>query len=159
MTASTDWKRDRIRSALRGENPSVMARLPAGFAVFGDTQFLPGYSLLLSDDPDASQLIDLEPAARIDYLASVELLARIVGEVCADIDPRYRRINIEILGNIDEFLHTHVWPRYHWEPDDHRNWPVWGYPSDRWRDDRWQAGPQHERVRSLITERLRPYAT
>ena len=42
-----DWRSDRIGSALRGDNPTVMARLPAGFAVIGDVQWLPGYSSLL----------------------------------------------------------------------------------------------------------------
>ncbi len=32
----TDWRDDRIGSALRGENPTVLGRLPAGFAVIGD---------------------------------------------------------------------------------------------------------------------------
>ena len=42
----SDWKSDRIGSALRGENPTVLARLPASFAVIGDVQWLPGYSVL-----------------------------------------------------------------------------------------------------------------
>lgn len=46
-----DWKKDRIGSALRGENPTVIARMKTGFAVIGDTQFLPGYCLLLSLQP------------------------------------------------------------------------------------------------------------
>ncbi|WP_199754944.1 hypothetical protein [Amycolatopsis sp. WAC 04197] len=45
------WKRDRIGSALRGGNPTVLRRLDAGFAVIGDTQFLPGYCVLLTDSP------------------------------------------------------------------------------------------------------------
>jgi hypothetical protein len=41
------WRDDRIGAAHRGENPMVMARMRSGFAVIGDTQHLPGYSLLL----------------------------------------------------------------------------------------------------------------
>lgn len=40
-TMGADWREDRIGSALRGENPTVLRRLEAGFAVIGDTQFLP----------------------------------------------------------------------------------------------------------------------
>lgn len=29
----TDWRSDRIGSALRGENPTVLARMPGGFVV------------------------------------------------------------------------------------------------------------------------------
>ncbi|WP_228504433.1 hypothetical protein [Curtobacterium sp. VKM Ac-1395] len=31
-----NWRRDRIGSALRGENPTVLRRLTASFAVIGD---------------------------------------------------------------------------------------------------------------------------
>nr|WP_067228749.1 hypothetical protein [Streptomyces longwoodensis] len=54
-----DWRMDRIGSALRGENPAVLRRLDAGFAVIGDVQFLPGYSVLLVDDPTVERLSDL----------------------------------------------------------------------------------------------------
>lgn len=44
-----DWRADRVGSALRGENPTVLRRLPGGFAVMGDVQFLPGYCVLITD--------------------------------------------------------------------------------------------------------------
>jgi hypothetical protein len=50
------WKEDRIGSSHRGENPMVMARMRIGFAVIGDTQHLPGYSLLGCDDASVDQL-------------------------------------------------------------------------------------------------------
>jgi hypothetical protein len=45
-----------VVAALRGENPMVMARMPSGFAVIGDTQHLPGYSLLLCGDQSVEPL-------------------------------------------------------------------------------------------------------
>jgi hypothetical protein len=33
-----DWQEDRVGPALRGENPTVLARMPGGFAVMGDPQ-------------------------------------------------------------------------------------------------------------------------
>ncbi|GAF40303.1 hypothetical protein FC83_GL003315 [Agrilactobacillus composti DSM 18527 = JCM 14202] len=42
------WYEDRIAAALAGTNPMVMAELPGGFAVFGDVQFLPGYSVTIA---------------------------------------------------------------------------------------------------------------
>ena len=71
-----DWQEDRIGSALRGENPLVMARMRSGFAVIGDTQHLPGYSLLLTDDPSADHLTDLEWERRKAFLFDLSLLAR-----------------------------------------------------------------------------------
>lgn len=98
-------------SALSGTNPTVMARLPGGFAVLGDVQFLPGYSVLLTDRPGAERLSDLPRAARAEFLGSMERLGGAVERVCAARDPAFRRVNLEILGNADAFLHAHVWPR------------------------------------------------
>ena len=71
-----DWRADRIGSALRGENPLVMARMRSGFAVIGDTQFLPGYSVLLADDPSANHLTDLDWPRRTQFLFDLALPAR-----------------------------------------------------------------------------------
>ncbi len=48
---SESWKLDRIGSARAGTNPTVLARLPQSYAVIGDSQYLPGYCVLLVDDP------------------------------------------------------------------------------------------------------------
>jgi hypothetical protein len=62
---AADWRNDRIGSAHRGENPLVMARMRSGFTVIGDTQHLPGDSLLLTDDPSVNHLTDPEALARL----------------------------------------------------------------------------------------------
>ncbi len=54
-----DWKEDRIGSALRGENPTVLAQMPGGFAVMSDVQWLPGYCVLLTDDPTGQKALTL----------------------------------------------------------------------------------------------------
>ncbi len=136
----TDWRQDRVGSALRGENPTVMARLPASFAVMGEPQWLPGYSVLLSDDPGAERLSDLTRAERSAYLDSMGLLAGAVERACSQADPAFRRVNVEILGNADAFLHAHVWPRYEWEPPELVRRPVWLYPEDKWHDPKTALG-------------------
>src|SRR5690348_919670 len=90
----TDWRRDRIGAALRGENPTVLARLPRGFAVIGDVQWLPGYCVLLTDDPAVGRLTDLPRSARLEFLASMERLAEAVDTVCRERDPEFRRLNL-----------------------------------------------------------------
>lgn len=65
---SKDWRDDRVGSALRGENSLVIARMRTGFAVVGHTHHLAGYSLLLSDDPAANHLTDLDWERRRDFL-------------------------------------------------------------------------------------------
>src|SRR6476620_7182004 len=110
------WRSDRIGSALRGENPTVMAKLPGAFAVMGDVQWLPGYCVLLVDRPDVDGLNDLAPDERREFLASMATLGAAVESACRSADGSFRRLNFDILGNTDEFLHAHVWPRYDWEP-------------------------------------------
>jgi hypothetical protein len=41
-TEVTDFRADRVGSALAGTNSTVLRRLRAGFAVIGDVQHLPG---------------------------------------------------------------------------------------------------------------------
>lgn len=139
-------------------DPSFLARLPAGFAVMGDAQFLPGYSLLIPDDSEAMRLSDLDRPTRIAYLTSLEHLAEAVELACKQADPAFRRVNIEILGNSDPHLHAHVWPRYDWEDAERVTWPVWNYPEDKWHDPTTALGPQHEALRAAITEQLRRLA-
>ncbi|MET8689241.1 diadenosine tetraphosphate hydrolase [Streptomyces sp. NPDC004732] len=151
---SGDWKRDRIGSALQGENPSVLRRLSAGFAVIGDVQFLPGYSVLLADDPAVQRLSDLPKERRLQFLSDMDQLGEAVERACRRMDPAFRRVNLEILGNTDPFLHAHVWPRFEWEPADIVRGPVWLYPRERWSDDRFALGPQHDALREAIGSEL-----
>jgi diadenosine tetraphosphate (Ap4A) HIT family hydrolase len=120
-----DWKRDRVESALRGENPLVIARMRSGFAVIGDTQFLPGYCLLLGV-PRARDLTDLPLPARLDFLRDMSLLGEAITRVCQP-----HRINYEIFGNTDPFLHAHVLPRYAWEDAESLSRPAYVYPAER----------------------------
>ncbi|MGV9666012.1 HIT family protein [Nocardia niigatensis] len=149
-----DWRNDRIGTALRGANPTVMRRLTAGFAVIGDTQFLPGYSLLLTDEPGVQRLSELPRPRRAAFLADMDRLGEAVERACAQLDSGFRRVNLEILGNTDPFLHVHVWPRFDWEPTDLVTSPVWLYPRDRWTDERYALGTRHDEIRQAITNAL-----
>ncbi|MEW1960161.1 diadenosine tetraphosphate hydrolase [Kineococcus sp. NPDC059986] len=131
-----------------------MRRLPAGFAVIGDAQWLPGYSLLLTDDPTATRLSDLPRPQRLAFLSSMELLAEAVEQACAEADEAFLRVNLEILGNADPFLHAHIWPRYEWEPPQLRRRPVWLYPRERWTDPVTALGVEHNGLRAGITAHL-----
>ncbi|MFD3518919.1 HIT family protein [Streptomyces sp. NPDC058653] len=149
-----DWRMDRIGTALRGENPTVMRRLTSGFAVIGDVQFLPGYSVLLVDEPDVQRLSDLPRRKRLSFLADMDQLGEAVERACQRLDPDFRRVNLEILGNTDPFLHVHVWPRFGWEPADVVGGPVWLYPRERWSDEEFRLGPQHDGLREAIGSEL-----
>lgn len=149
-----DFRHDRVGSALAGTNPTVLRRLGAGFAVVGDVQHLPGYCVLITDDPHADQLTDLPVERQLAFLADMALLGRAVAAVCARRDPAFRRINLEIQGNTDAFLHAHVTPRYAWEPADLVRWPAalhhWEQRVDVARHG---LGPQHDELRTeLVAE-------
>jgi diadenosine tetraphosphate (Ap4A) HIT family hydrolase len=153
-----DWRSDRVQSAIDGRNPTVLAELDASFAVIGDVQFLPGYALALSKVPGIDRLSDLPRPERVRYLADVDLVATAVENVCSARDSGYRRVNVEILGNTDAFLHAHVWPRYEWEPADIVGKAVWLYPAERWRDPVTALGSDHDELRADLTaevDRLR----
>ncbi|GAA2764810.1 DeoR family transcriptional regulator [Streptomyces paradoxus] len=148
------WRDDRIGSALRGENPAVMRRLESGFAVIGDVQFLPGYSVLLTDDPAVRRLSELPRSGRLAFLADMDRLGEAVELACRRVEPGFRRVNLEILGNADGFLHAHVWPRYDWEPAELVRLPVWLYPRGMWGEERHALGARHEPLREAIGEEL-----
>ena len=75
---TVDWKLDRIGSALRGQNPTVMRRLDAGFANIGDVQFLPGHWVFPVDTPGVQRLTDLPRHRRLRFLADMDLLGEAV---------------------------------------------------------------------------------
>jgi diadenosine tetraphosphate (Ap4A) HIT family hydrolase len=148
------WRADRIGSSLRGENPTVLRRLGAGFANIGDVQFLPGYCVLLVDTPEVQRLTDLPRDRRARFLADMDVLGEAVERVCGRRDPGFRRVNLEILGNTDPYLHAHVWPRYDWEPEHLVGRPVWLYPLERWSDPATALGPEHDGLRAELTAEI-----
>lgn len=107
-----------------------MAKLGSGYVVYGSTQFLPGYCVLLSDVDEASHLTDLPAERRLAFLSDMALLGEAVFNACSGYDPAFRRVNYEILGNSYEHLHAHVTPRYSWEPAEFRTGPIWKYPQE-----------------------------
>lgn len=143
----TNWRKDRLGSAERGDNPTVLTRLTTGWAVMGDTQHLPGYCLLLYSGT-ANHLSELSHRDRVAFLSDLALLGEAVESACRELDPDFRRVNYEILGNTWHHLHGHVHARYEWEPEANRSVPVWRY-DDR-NDARYALGPQHDRLRAGI---------
>lgn len=127
---------ERVEAAREGKNPRVIARLGSGWAVLGDTQFLRGYCLLLPD-PVVGSLNDLDEEGRSAYLLDMTRLGDAVLRVC-----RPRRINYEILGNLEPALHAHVFPRYTEEPEHLRTRPVWLYPQEAWTGADHAFGPE-----------------
>ncbi len=143
------WYKDRIASAINGTNPMVMREMLGGYSVFGDVQFLPGYSVLLPKR-NVSSLNELNIEERTLFLRDMSILGDAILAVC---NPE--RINYDILGNTDNFLHAHVFPRYSAEKPEKLKNPVWLYDSSYWSNSKYHYDPeQHDNIRSKITNYL-----
>ncbi|MFC6706955.1 HIT family protein [Flexivirga alba] len=149
-----DWKQDRIRAAHDGRNPTVLAKLPESFAVIGDAQYLPGYCVLLVDDPAVDRLTDLPRDRRLRFLESMDRLGEAIQRACTELDPEFRRLNYEILGNTDAYLHAHIFARYEWEPTDRIGGPVWRYDKELFYGGETALGPQNDELRQKIIANL-----
>ncbi|MGL5940773.1 MAG: HIT family protein [Waterburya sp.] len=111
----------RVKAAQEGKNPTVICKMPSGWAVLGDRQYISGYALLLPD-PVVSDLNELTDSMRTTFLANMAL----IGDALLEHTDSYR-INYEILGNYEPALHAHIFPRYMSELEQFRQRPVWMY--------------------------------
>ncbi|MCF5053293.1 HIT domain-containing protein [Pseudomonas syringae] len=136
---------ERVTLARNGANDKVICRMPSGWAVMGDVQFLPGYCLLLPD-PVVASLNDLDAEARAVYLLDMARIGDAVLQATGAV-----RMNYEILGNSEPELHCHIFPRYASEPDDKRRMPAWFYD---WKNAVPYAEDVHGQLRKSIAQLL-----
>ncbi|MCS3512308.1 HIT family protein [Pseudomonas grimontii] len=136
---------ERVEQARNGTNDKVICRMPSGWAVMGDVQFLPGYCLLLPD-PVVASLNDLDADARATYLLDMARIGDAVLQATGAL-----RMNYEILGNSEPELHCHIFPRYASEPDDKRKMPAWFYD---WNNALPYAEDVHGELRKNIAQLL-----
>jgi diadenosine tetraphosphate (Ap4A) HIT family hydrolase len=115
---------ERVAAAQAGTNPTVICRMPSGWAVLCDVQFLRGYTILLPD-PVVPDLNALDREHRAQYLLDMVT----IGDALLEVTGAFR-INYEILGNLDPALHAHIIPRYMTEPEDLRTGPAFFYDRD-----------------------------
>jgi diadenosine tetraphosphate (Ap4A) HIT family hydrolase len=135
----------RLVEAARAGDPSVIARLPSGWAMMGQRQVLRGYCLLLPD-PVVPDLNALEGAARDRFMCDLGRLGAAVLAATGAL-----RINYAIFGNLEPALHAHVHPRFADEPEQFRTQNPWSYD--------WTRAPLfdaavHGELRDAICERL-----
>jgi diadenosine tetraphosphate (Ap4A) HIT family hydrolase len=139
-TAIHEWV-----DAARAGDPTVIERLPSGWAVMGRKQVLRGYSLLLPD-PVVPDLNALASDARDQFMRDLGLLGEAVRRTTQAL-----RINYAIFGNVEPALHAHVHPRYADEPVAMRTQNPWGYD--------WSVAPSfaaslHGELRDAIRHQL-----
>ncbi len=115
----------RVERCRAGREPTLIARLPSGWAVLGDPQVLRGYSLLLPD-PVVPHLNALAQREQSRFLADLALLGQTVLEATGAI-----RINYALFGNVEPALHGHALPRFADEPEEMRQANPWDYDWSR----------------------------
>jgi diadenosine tetraphosphate (Ap4A) HIT family hydrolase len=113
---------ERIALCESGQEPRLIAHLPSGYAVLAENQFLEGYCILLAT-PMVGKLNDLGLQARVQFLMDMAALGDAVISATGAV-----RANYGIYGNLDPFLHAHVWPRFANEPETQRTLPPLAMP-------------------------------
>lgn len=111
-------------AAARAHDARVIARLPSGWAMFGERQFVRGYALLLPD-PVVPDVNSLDVHERTRFLLDMSLVGDALLEVTGAL-----RINYAIFGNLEPALHAHIVPRYAHEPPALRTQHPWAYDWD-----------------------------
>lgn len=112
---------NRISMIGEGKNKYLVKELQTGYVVVGDSQYQKGYTLFLSKT-HARELHELSKKQRTLFLEQMALVAEAVYK---SFKPN--KLNYELLGNTDEHLHWHFFPRYTTDADP--TMPVWNVPS------------------------------
>lgn len=140
---------ERLAALEAGESPLEIARMKSGFAVMGESQYLPGYCLLLAH-PMSGKLNDLSGEARTAFLEDMAKLGDAVLAATKAV-----RINYSIYGNLDPFLHAHIFPRFDDEPDEYRTLPPMQIPNEV-RASVPYTETQHGGLKRAIADHLTP---
>jgi diadenosine tetraphosphate (Ap4A) HIT family hydrolase len=114
----------RLAELAEGKNPALVARMESGFVLLSESQFLPGYCLLIAY-PKVLKLNDLTGERRSQFLTDMADVGDAVLQATGCV-----RINYSIYGNLDPFLHAHVIPRFADEEERFRTIPPMSIPAE-----------------------------
>jgi len=107
----------RIELIKKKKNPYFIKEFETGYAVLGDLQFFKGYCLLLCK-LHKKELHELDKKFRMKFLKEMVVLAEAIYKAF-----KPKKLNYELLGNNDEHLHWHIFPRYSNDPNPKT--PIW----------------------------------
>ena len=108
---------NRIDKIKQDRNPYIVTELETGYVVVGDYQFFWGYTLFLCKE-HKKELHELESNFKNRFLEEMSLVAEAVYRAF-----KPRKLNYELLGNTDEHLHWHLFPRHADDPNP--KGPLW----------------------------------
>jgi diadenosine tetraphosphate (Ap4A) HIT family hydrolase len=107
---------ERIRLAREGKLENCLFQNSRVTAIAGDHQFFNGYIVIIANT-HAREMHNLDDADATAIFREVMRAGRV-------IDRHFKplKVNYASLGNVDEHLHWHIFPRYHSDPD-HKDHP------------------------------------
>lgn len=145
-----DFRSNRTKASINDKNPTLLVRMKSGFLYLMDKQFIPGYCIL-TRYPIVNELNDIDIKDRNAFLMDMN----IVGEAIQNVVSDYKRMNYSILGNTDEYLHAHIYPRYNWENEERIKMPVWLYDIDEyWRNDKYNLSSKDKVLGERIADEV-----
>ncbi|MDX2065342.1 MAG: hypothetical protein SFX74_06325 [Fimbriimonadaceae bacterium] len=115
---------ERLAQCREGREPALVATLSVGHLVLAPGQYLRGYCLLLAD-PQVDQLATLPEPDQAEFLAVMARVGSVIRTVTGAV-----RMNYGIYGNLDPFLHAHLWPRFADEAEALRTLPPLSFPAE-----------------------------
>lgn len=139
---------DTVRAIRRGDSPMLIAELSETYAVLGENQGCPGWTVLLLKE-HADHLADLAQERQARVWGNVIAAAAAIRAEFArgGLGGGPVRINYECLGNLVAHVHWHIIPRHAGDPEP--TGPVWGWTPEKLR------GTADEAQRRELAARLR----
>lgn len=102
---------ERIEMIKNGTNPYFVTEMETGYVVIGDFQLFKGYTLLLFKE-HVNEMHQLEKEVRLKFLSDVAVLGEAVNNAFHPV-----KMNYEQLGNSENHLHWHLFPRHADDPN------------------------------------------
>ncbi|EKE22242.1 MAG: diadenosine tetraphosphate (Ap4A) hydrolase like protein HIT family hydrolase [uncultured bacterium] len=103
-------------------NPYFVAELETGYVVLGDYQFYRGYTIFICKE-HKQELHELDVDFKVKFLKEMSVVAEAV-----HLALKPHKLNYELLGNLYNHLHWHIFPRY--KDDVNPSLPIWCVKED-----------------------------
>lgn len=137
----------RIDQIQNDQNPYFVRELESGYVVIGDHQFFRGYTLLLNRQ-HKKELHELDQKSRKQFLWDMSVTAEAVYKAFTP-----NKLNYELLGNTDEHMHWHLFPRHGNDP--RPRGPVWVVDKEvRYAEESKPAPAELESLKSQLNNEL-----
>ena len=98
-----------------GCEPKYLFDLNDCYVLDGSASHVPGYLILVYKDSSVKSSSALSLEKQISFMSTLAVLNFLIAKSIREVDDNFIRSNLEILGNLDSYLHAHIWPRFLWE--------------------------------------------